>query len=370
MNYGPPARRRRPTGKKQRTTTRKRGFPRYLLAVIILLLVNTVLIFLALNWLYNTLTEMEAATPATAINRYFQRLSEGDMDAIDTESGFVPDGANTWDDYHQYVKELYAGVPQSLRYRKVSVNRPDGGQTYALYDGATRLGEILLYEGQGQDGGWRVCAPVEYGKTYTITAPGHVTVLMNGEPLDKAAAVSAPVEAFADLPETEPQPVTLTYETSSTLHEPSFEAVDVWNRPCPIAETDEGLVATVELDEETRAAYAARVEEVAKIYANYASNDVPFNTLGAHIYPGSELYGRMYNYPDRMWVIGHHTPTFHDLSVFDIISCSETCFTGKIEFTYNMVETGRNVEHSRPTAYFMAFTLVNGQWMLLDLQML
>lgn len=341
---------------------------KYPIVLLVLVLVNAILIALALRWLYATLLEFEAGTPATAIHRYFQRLHADDFEIINAESGFVPNSANTWEDYDAYLKRLYATVPQAPRHRKVAAQREDGGHTYALYDGDEKIAEVLLYDGAGQGGGWRVCAPVEYGAEYTVTAPAHATVTMNGIPLPPADAARAGIAAFDTLPDPALAPALLTYRVPVTLLPPTLAATDPWGNPCALEEqgSPHHLRAAVELAEERRAEYAGLIEAAARVYANYATNDATFEELAAHLYPESELYIRMRGYTDSQWYVDHDTPTFSDITVYGIVSHSETCFTGEIDFLYELTEEGRL--HSFPSSYHMALVQVEGQWRLLDLK--
>lgn len=344
----------------------KRRMPRYLKGILIFLAVNTVITVVVLVWLYNSLLAYEAGTPTAALTRYFTHYANGEMEDVRAGAAFTPDAWNTWEDYDAWLKQQFGQVdPDALSYRTTG-HTPEGATIYAVYAGQEKLGEVQLTQ---TDGGWRVSAPAVFKDPATITAPGHVAVAADGIPLtaENCTVQESLYEGFEELPEGYTQPRQIAYTLPPMLFDPMITATGAGGTECDlIADADTRTIqASPRLSDDTYQAMAARVEQVSKVYANFISEDVPFSSLAAHLLPGTDFYSRMRGYYVG-WYLNHESFEFLDLEVFNIISCSETCFTGEISFTYEV--NRRGTIHTFPSAYKLAFTLVDGNWMLVDLQ--
>ncbi len=124
---------------------RKKRTPRYLITILAIIIVNSIVIALVLNWMYGALLRYEATTPEAALDRYFSSLSAGDFTKIRAEADFVPNEYNSWEDYEAYLAGTYDGTT-ALKYRKMASDREDA-QRFAIYAGEEKKGELYLSEG-------------------------------------------------------------------------------------------------------------------------------------------------------------------------------------------------------------------------------
>ena len=348
----------------------RKGFPRYLGAILLILLISVLGAILMMGKLYDMLVEYESGTPNTAIVRYFDDIMNGSFETIRAESSFTPSEKGGWAEYEDAIKKIFGSVSSTPKYRKIASNDPDGRQVYAIYNGAEKLGEIYLYEGQGVDGGWRINAPIEYLPPYTIKAPSHATILVNGAPLrpeDVIALEELEPELFSELPDHIQKPSLLTYTVEGFLVEPEITAETSDGLICSVeTNTEQRLIdVTLLADGDRRDLYAARIEATAKAYATFISRDGYIGTLSAYLLPNTDFYTRMWAF-DNQWYAIHQSYEFRDLVVYDIISCTESCFIGTIDYVF-AVTNGATV-YDYPSSYTMSFTLSNGVWLLVDLQ--
>ncbi|MDL2254565.1 hypothetical protein LJC49_10980 [Ruminococcaceae bacterium OttesenSCG-928-I18] len=355
-----------------------RGYRRAMLALFVLLCIF-VAITLALLW--RVLTNYEAHTPRAALDHYFSLLDSRDYDAIKQDADFTPSDWNTWDDYFAYLESTFGPSPGGFTYRRFSApetlsssgkdSAPGDAQTqrYAVFDGEREIGQMLLYEDPDAAHGWRVSALPEYKEAYTVTAPGHAQVTVNNVPLDAEGegVKRHPLDDFAAFPETSEAPVLLEYALEPTLHEPAFSATGPDGADC-VVEIDETLHTVevrVPLTGEQKEEYGGYMQAAAQSYASFVTDDNSLQELQSHLYPDTDLAFRMAGF-NHDWYLEHEGFGFENIRMDNMVSCSETCFSGDIHFDYLIYQQG--VVHTFPTSYHMSFTERDGQWLLLELQ--
>lgn len=352
------------------TREKKKGLSRYAKGLLVLFLACCLLIAGALVWLYKALQTYEATTPNAALATYFKRLAAGELETIHAESGFTPTRWNTWAHYDAFITQLFENPSNGYTWRATAGQTEDGGKLWQVYAGAEPLGKVALYEGAGQNGGWRVSVPMSYCKSRTVSAPGHVTVYVNGEALlPQDASETRPLAEFDGLEEPALMPKTLDYVLEPMLFEPDIKAMAPNGSPCLMlrGETDTDLVAKVVLPPEDEAAMAARLEAAARLHALYITGDAAFDEVQGCLYPGTDFYHRLRTF-DSQWYVDHDSASFREVEVTNIESHAEDSFTGNIHFVYQ-IHRGTHL-HEFPSAYRMSFTLRDGTWQLVQLQVL
>lgn len=358
-----PAPARQETRQKARKTS---WFAKGMLAYVLVLLV---LIALVLYGLWNILEQYEKTTPRAALDAYFSNLSSQNYGTILKESGFTADEMNSEEDYIALLHSLFGEQPGRLTYRPMDSSSLAEGKLYAVYEGEEQLGELVLIPDQSNRYGYTVRANYDYQTPYTITAPGHVQVTVNGIVLaqDGPNAQITPLPTFESLPDASQIPYTVQYQTEPSLAVPEFAAT-AGGLPCALAEDPaqpHHLRAEAVLSDEQLAEYSQLIENVSKVHANYVSEDASFGTLSGYLYPGTPFYERMATFYAG-WYADHESFNFRDLEISNITSTSETTFTGDISFIYE-IQQG-TVLHEFPSAYHLSFAQYNGEWRLLDLQ--
>ena len=347
---------------------RKPRIPRYFLLLIFIVLTGVLGTFIMMNWLYDALAVYESKTPNAALDIYFARIADGDMDIIRAESGFSATQKNDWEDYDAAILEKF-GEDGSFAYRQVASNELDGRQVYVVYNGDKRLGEVYLYDGEGVDGGWRISTPLKFLPTYTIIAPPGATVLVNGEALSPDDAVERrelEVELLAELPQNMPKPELLTYKVDGFLSTPELTATAPDGVECVVTYNDDesAMEVTLVAADELREQIAARLEIVAKAYVRYITGAEYFGTLSSYMLPGTDFHTRMRTF-DHQWYAHYQFRSFKEVQVADIEYYSDECMIGDIELI-SEVSKGTAIEQIE-LSLTMSFVLRDGQWMLLEL---
>ena len=336
--------------------------------MIALALVLALVIGVVLFLLYGALENYEKTTPRAAINGYFEALAAGDYEDLKASSGFTPDEMNTWDNYFAQVKSRFTGVPAEYVYRKV-VSTDTDLEHYAVYLGDEKLGEVVLRPDKTAEHGYTVSTAVDLLTPYTVRAPGHAVVQMNGAdllPSDPGVAVTE-VPGFEELADPAQRPVVYEYTLQPTLAEPTFTAAAPGGNECTVQvdtttrRVDVAVVPTPEQD----ALFRQRMQEAAEAYASFTTSDSPFSALAGYLVPGSTLRDSLSTYYAG-WYLDHESTWVENLEITNLQSLSDTCFSGDISFIYNVQRNGE--VHAFDANYHMNFVLQDGQWLLLSMK--
>ena len=352
----------------------KKNIPGYPLLLIFILLLGVLATIVMMNRLYEALTVFEKGTPGAAVNHWFERLANGDYESIREESGFVPGEYSSPGDFDAFVSLKFGGIdPESdlFSYRQVASNEPDGRRVYVIYYGGEKRGEIYLYEDEERYGGRRIDTPLTYLPPYTVKAPSFVTVSVNGKalsPADASERREPDLSLLSELPPDFERPALLTYKVDGFLFEPELTAIAPPGAECVITFSDPdtmevSLVAGGDLKE----ALAARMEAVATVYAKYISGAETLSSLSAYMLPGTDFYTRMVHF-DHQWHYLYQIISVGEAEVYGLAPHSADCVTGNVDLV-SQVRRGADILDYK-LSYAMSFVLVDGQWMLLALNVL
>lgn len=353
--------------RKYRRKPRKKS-SKYFSGIISLIIVLTVAILVILFILWQVLENYESKTPRAAMDAYFTQIAAGEFEEIKEDSGFTPTSMNSWDDYIGFLQGRYGNLSEDREYRQVA-----GGQAqsrrYAVYQAGKKIGEVELVASDTAKHGWIVRTPVEFMTGYTVYAPQHATIFVDEVEVteDIAQISSTPVEGFEDLPDPTLVPLQMEYKLEPMLADPQITATGPDGVPCELTVEEETFTvyAQVVLSEEEREEFSQRIETVAKAYATFISEDNTLTNLVQHLYPNTPFNEKMRGFYAG-WYVDHESYAFENLQITDITSCSETAFTGDIEFDY-VVQQGANT-HVFPSSYHLSFVKDGDNWLLVELQ--
>lgn len=348
---------------------RRKKKSKFGLGLIILVVALAVIIAIVLAVLYKSLERYESTTPRAAIDSYFTQLAAGEYEQIKTDSGFTPDEFNTWEAYTAFLHQQFGESPGGYQYRQIGGGGEDGGQTYAVYSGEERIGEVVLIPSEEAKHGYVVRASLKYLDSYTVSAPGHVTVFVDGAELPKEGEGVAitPLEIFHELPEE--QPTTIEYTLAPSLAEPQVTATgpNGENLEFLVNEEERAMQAQLPVAPEQEAQWALRMEDAAKAYALFISEDGTLQAFNTFLYPGTNFAANVKTF-QAVWYADHDAYAFNNMEVRNITPTSPTAFMGDIEYDFDVTFQGEvQTFHSH---YRMAFALYGDNWLLLNMEML
>lgn len=353
---------------KRRNKKKKKN--KFGLGLLVLIVALAIIIAIVLFALYKGLERFESTTPRAAIDDYFSLLAAEDYEQIKADSQFTPDEFNSWEDYTTFLHEQFGDTPGGYQYRQVGGGGEDGEQTYAVYDGEERIGEVVITPSESARHGYTVRASLNYLDSYTVKAPGYVTVSVNGAelPREGEGVAVTPIDIFDELPEDQ-RPTTIEYTLEPSLAEPAVVATDPNGVECTLTvdESARTMTVAVPVSEEQKAQWASQMEGAAKEYSLFISENGSWAAFNAYLYPGTQYATDVRSFQD-VWYADHDSYAFNNMEVRNITPTSPTTFEGEIEFDFDVTFQGDvQTFHSH---YRMAFAQHGDQWLLLNTQML
>lgn len=349
---------------------RRRGKKKskFWLGLIILIVALAVIIAIVLAVLYKSLENFETTTPRAAIDSYFTQLAAEDYEQIKADSEFTPDEFNSWEDYTAFLHEKFGDTPGGYRYRQIGGGGEAGAQTYAVYDGDERIGEVILTPSQTAEHGYSVRASLKYLDSYTVSALGHATVYVDGVELPKEGeGVTRTVnELFAEY---EDPPVTIEYTLAPSLAEPvvTVKGPEGEEGSLIVDEESRTMTAVLPVNEEQQAQWALRMEDAIKAYSLFISEDGSFAAFNQYLYPGTTYAANVQSF-QAVWYADHDSYAFNNMEVRNIVATSPTTFEGEIEFDFDVGFQGSIKNYH--SHYRMGFALYGDRWLLFNTQTL
>ncbi len=357
-------------------TERKRSFRWFPLFVCLIIIVNAAVIYYLLGRLEVYLADYEAAQPGGTVERYIDELKAGDYGEIVKYSDYTPGRFDSEGDFAEYMQGVI-GDTSNLSYTKSALNTP-GKQSFTIYAERggenVRLQELTLTETGDKSRPYDISFSVERLGAYTIEAPAHATVYVNGIALDDSYKTGEKVENESFkviLTEGVELPSRCTYSISGTLCPPEITATDGDGRPCEVSVNEKGdayTFSTPVTEGERFDEYARLIEDATCIYARFITEDATFAMVKEKVYTDTSFYKAISTFYNG-WYINHDSYEFTDLSVENVEQVADNAFTGEISFMYTIKRRQKTFEYpSHYKASFMYFEDMG--WKLVNLEVI
>jgi len=319
-----------------------------------------------LFYLWDFLEEYELSTPRTAGEELLALYREGEygkaMSLVGVDASVFFDEAQ----YPAYVREAL-GDFEDVQIQEGSL---EGKRAVFLIGEEGRSLRFFLGEGKAlRYGMHRLSLEEEPVPTrgYTVSAPGHVAVTVNGTPLSASFQTGVePAEDFPPLPEELAPPQRAVYRVEGFTQEPEF-ALDcdasLYRREEKAGRISFDLFVQ---DEETER-FAL---EAAQTYAKFVSADVELEALLPYLYPDTVFSRAVQNY-SNIWYNSHSGMEFDKLVVENPVDYSGDWRSVDIAFEYVIYRgssENRWAEWRYPTRYRVYLIGTGSGWKVLDIR--
>ena len=315
-----------------------------------------------LTLLWGALEQYELSTPEHAILSLVELARSADDQTLADAAGFVPEGVATLESWAGAARAALADIPGDRdRLAFVKGDKQGDAVGYALaVDGKVTPRFTLT----AVNGGWQAAPALTTLPAYTVTAPAGVTMRVNGVALDAAAGTDSPADGFADMGDAAPRVVSWTVDG---LYAAPQITAEQDGAVCPVTRDDKkhSAAAGMPEDEAGRAEAAAFLEQAAKQYAQFISEDVSFSQLARILYPDTALYKGLRGYYVG-WYVTHTGVRFDDLKVENVAAVSPDAWTGDVSFTFVVTKPGLE-DRKYPSQYHIAAVRQDGGWKVVSL---
>lgn len=338
----------------------------FLLGLGAAFLLTLIIIAVGLAYLWNGLERYEAGTPEAALRRYVELLEERNYDALYAASGFHPDSFNCKEDYLAYLERTFEGGLTAAVFVKKLPEEADFKE-YNVYLNQKLVGAVELVPSAEASGpAWAARARVSYRKPFTVTAPAHVEVLLNGEalPPESARMQETPPKRLSGVQPPELAPRLLCYKVGELLNPPLITARKPDGTPCAVAEEGEGFAVAAPVSAAAESERKALMEQAAKTYAAFITRDATLAALKEYLYDKTEFYSAIQGF-SNIWYVTHDSFEYRNVAVSELTELSPEEFTGRISFDYVVKAGGQ--EHVYPSSYQLSFLQIEGVWKLANL---
>lgn len=314
-----------------------------------------------LNYLWDKLEIYQKTTPQYAILQSIQQLQAGNATG-EVPSQLLPNQFATQADYWRAA----AAQTERLHTEYDALRFYSGGQVgetrYTVLDGEIKVEFLLLAEGSG----WQAWPVVSAEYSCTVQAPAGVSVFADGVLLAEQAQPKS--EAVAGFEEAKTQPEVLTYQLTELFAQPTLEVSCDWGI-CEIVWSDETAAQiTVYPIEAQQTELYAFFEKVAKVYANFVSQDATFAQLSPHLLPDTTFYKNLRGF-DNSWYVTHDSVVFENFTLENLVMEGQGLASAEASFDYIVKKEGLS-NREYPSHYRLCAARNEDGWKLLNLQIM
>lgn len=316
----------------QRLSKVSKGF--YLkLALIFLFLFTACSVGLFIE--YHLLENYEKSQPASALNRYMQRLVAKDFSAIYQEASLVSEQMNDEASFSKYIEDKYRDYDVASLYTSedlaCTVNNPDI-HCYNIKADQDYTMQTLYVVQQGDQ--WYGYPSLISDVTTFISEDPSLTISVNGVELaDNTQIEDSYYLAFDNIDNTGQLSLYTTYQSYEILEDDPLISVNN-NDYAVVKNPLEKVYYIGKLpNQETLEDYETLIENVAKVYCQYITADASLYSLTSLLYPYSEFYDQILGF-ENIWFSDHDSIEFDNITIENVIELGDDGFIGEINFDY------------------------------------
>lgn len=237
--------------------------------------------------------------------------------------------------------------------------------SFYIYEKDKKILELSAIK-NGTD--WEITEKENFVSPIFISAPKDSEVLIKNLKLfptsDKKEGLS---ESYLQITDEKNLPNVNIYKISSYLSMPELSLISEIGNNCEILKGDNNnIIMTLPISKKAEKEFRGKIEEVAKIYARYITNDAKFAELSKLLYKNTSYYNEVRLFFNDWYA--HDSYDFKDVKVSNIIRTADNAFEGDIEFTY-VQKKGRK-EITFPSKYHIPFVFSDNKWQAVMIEIL
>lgn len=284
---------------------------------------------------YHLLENYENKQPASALNRYIQRLIDKDFSAIYQEAALVSEQMNDEASFSKYIEDKYRDYDVSTLYTSedlaCAVNDPNihcynikADQDYTMQ---------TLYVVQHDDQWYGYPSLISDATTIIVDDPSLKISINDVELADTTQVDDSYYLAFDNIDNTNQLSLYTTYQSYEILEDNPKITVNKSDYDVVKDPLEKNYYIGKLPDSETLQDYETLIENVAKVYCQYITADASLYSLTSLLYPYSEFYDQILGF-ENIWFSDHDSIEFENITIDNVIELGEDGFIGEINFDY------------------------------------
>lgn len=334
--------------------------------IVFLFLLTVIISGLLLFWLW--LADYQKCLPQQQTDQVTAAFRSQDTGSILSWCHTLPTILQTPVNLHTYMNGRYD--PAKVYCYEDSISSSDT-RRYILSDGSKELAVLTLIR-DTQPSFWnhfayRISAlklmPL---RTYTITAPSDIPVLMNDQPLSNSYLSSSGQQTSVFSQAGLPDSAISTYTIRDLNYISSLSAKGC-TVSSPAADTYQ-ITRTMSRNEKN--SIDAFAESFAKCYTVFATKkNASQKEVLSMVLPDSTLYKTLSSY-ENDWGQTYHSDRYESLSTTDEQKYGDHAFSCSVSLTYQITGTLTSEKKSYDFHYLLYLTDISGHYQVLDMKSL
>jgi len=327
-----------------------------------------------LGYLWQNLRLYEESMPKRVLTQFCYPIIQGGLPRLLALEAAKPAKYESTQERDSFIRALLDGG--EMNFTRAPGESGGGRDVYLYRAGKTLLGAVTIEKVEtGRFGWWKAVKeelrlPI-YGDL-RIMVPQGALVTVNGRELFDEDRIRSglPYPELSRLSQDViEQPLQDEYLLTGLYRKPEISAQGISGNPLNVNQTTESdgvLVIIIPVaPEEDFSTYEKMALSDALIYSQYLSNDAAFNSLGARMVRGTEIYRNM-QLMETDFYTDHETNAFSNEKVHDVRLYSADCLTIDIDYTYTITRlNGRT--HPFDTVVRFTYIKVEDQWLIADI---
>lgn len=347
----------------------------FFICYIIFFLALLISVGIGLRFLWLALNDYESTMPVYVMARARDEFANKNYSDILEQSGSSLSEFESKDFFNEYMTNKIAD--KEIEFVKKS-GSSSTFPTYILSAGETNLATISLKEKTDKSKfGFKqyevdlITDVISFDEEITIIAPSNATVFLNDIEVTEKWIVENNIEitklknVIEKLTE---KPTLVKYKITGLISKPKINAIGFLENECEIIIDEEKKIAIASQNGnmEMIQKHEQLAIEVAKVYANFTSNDTEFSNLSKYLLKGMPLY-RNLSILDVNFYSQHDSFEFKNVETSNFLMYNDSCFSCEIKFDYCINRIAQNKNFVFPSDITLYFIKSDGNWLVGDL---
>ncbi len=340
----------------------------YLFFVIIL----CILCIFGLKFTEDFLADYESSQPYILVEKYIEKLENGDYSYTLGLSGFKWTDFSTEEECLEILEQRYGNA--DIYYLESSTRLGSDKVRYNIYAENERLGYVILCKTENKTkygfSNWKIesCETFEFLGKYTVTVPAGYTLYADGKVVSGKYIISENTEENYPYIDGIPQPYTVTYEIGGFITEPEFTVDPIYGEEYTKNISADGYTLVFDRKHinyhEIYGFTRAAMEE----YIHVISLEKDMENYLQCVLEGSEYAKTVRNF-NSAWTMYQPEILSTGIENFEITSYEEytsTQIVAEISFDY-IVKLQYSTE-TYPSKYKIIYILTNDGWKIVNME--